>query len=92
MNQPRYDECIRAIRTQLKIALDNLQALEACVKDIVAKPEPVSSELTPPVPPGPELPMTKKQAEYIRHLGVEPRPDLTRREASELIERLKGVK
>jgi hypothetical protein len=90
VNQPKWDECIRAIRTQLKVAMDNLDALEGAVSRALAAPEPVDEEPTPPEPKGPDLPMTKLQADYIRRLGVEPRPDLTRREASRLIERLKG--
>jgi hypothetical protein len=90
VDQPKWDECIRAIRTQLKVAMDNLDALEATVSRALAVPEKLGAPPAPPEPKGPDLPMTKLQADYIRRLGVEPRPDLTRREASRLIERLKG--
>jgi hypothetical protein len=83
MTAPKIEEVLKAMRDELNALLNNLQVLEAVLKEPQQKPQEQ-------VPPGPEpggwdRPATEAQLKYLERLGLATKRELTRGEASAII-------
>jgi len=78
--------------TKLHVATAILTELAKDERVVEMKAARMEKKAPEPPKPTEEEPATQAQLDYIRTFGVEPRAGLTKKEASELISRLKGVK
>jgi hypothetical protein len=83
MAAPKIDEVLKAMRGELNALLNNLQVLEA----VLRQPEEKPQEQAPPSEETSswDRPATEAQLRYLERLGLSTRRELTRGEASAII-------